>query len=160
LVFADNPRPETLAQGDILEEVEFFAPRNGGYRDVVRLPGIITSHSCDFTKFLAEREKGSQIDRFPLLVAPLIRTSQFDDKGTAGHARGGRVARYFHLGSELPLSDEDQYVDFWFMQPVAVLELLDITRVASMTDAWQQYLQRSLDRFFAWEDRKAPVEAP
>jgi hypothetical protein len=74
VVFADKLRVETLAQGDILEEVEFYAPRNGGYRDTNRLPGIIT-------------------------------------------------------------------------------------RVASMTDEAQQQLQRSLDRFFSWEDRKKPLEA-
>ena len=72
MVLRDGLRSERLAQGDILDEVEFYAPRNGSYRDTNRFPGMITSHSCDFTKFIAERDKGAPIDRFPLLVAPLI----------------------------------------------------------------------------------------
>jgi len=160
VVFRDTVRPEELGQGDILDEVEFYAPREGGYRDTNRLPGIITSLSCDFTKFLAEREKGSPIDRFPLLVAPLVKASLFADAGTLGHARKDRVARYFGVGAVPTLAGgEDHFADFWFMQPVAVPELLETNRVASMTDEWQLRLQRSLDRFFSWEDRKKPLGA-
>jgi hypothetical protein len=72
----------------------------------------------------------------------------------AGNARADHVPRYLYIGDEL---GEDHFVDFWFMQPVAVLELLATDRLASMTDYWQQRLQRSLDRFFSWEDRKKPI---
>jgi hypothetical protein len=141
-----------------LEEVEFFRPRNGSYQDTVRAPGIITSHSCDFTKFQILQKKNQPVDRFPLLVAPLIKRSQFPDAGTAGHAVAGRVARYFHIPNEPPLDHDHHFADFWFMQPVAALELLSSVRLASMTDEWQMRLQRSLDRFFSWEDRKKPLE--
>ena len=156
MVLRDGLRPERLAQGDILDEVEFYAPRNGSYRDTNRFPGMITSHSCDFTKFVAERGKGAPIDRFPLLVAPLIKEAQID-RGTAGHARAGRVARYFYLGEEY--AGEGHILDFWFMQPVAALELLELTREASLTDEWQTRLQRGLDRFFSREDRKKVVDS-
>lgn len=99
------------------------------------------------------------MDRFPLLVAPLLKRSELSDAGTAGHAIAGRVARYFYIPDEPSLDGERHLVDFWFMQPVAVAELLGIRRRASMTDAWQQRLQRGLDRFFSWEDRKKPLEA-
>jgi hypothetical protein len=144
----------------MLEQVEFFFPRNGSYRDTVWAPGVITSHSCDFTKFLAEQAKGSSnIDRFPLLVAPLIRRDQMPNKSIAGSAAADRVPRYFYVPDDEDDS-KDLFVDFWFMQPVAVLELLGIGRVASMTDEWQACLQRGLDRFFSWEDRKKPLGQP
>lgn len=148
-------RPEALAQGDILESYDFFRPQGGTYKDVVRLPAAVLSHSCDFTKFRADEEKGREhLDRFPLLVAPVITASQIADPGMRGHAAADRVPRYFHLPPEPPLDSEDRFVDFWFIQPAAVFELLAITRVASMTDNAQQHLQRGLDRFFSWEDRK------
>jgi hypothetical protein len=157
LVLADELRPQALAQGDIVEDVEFYAPRNGTYQPTVHAPGVITSHSCDFTKFAKAREKGRPVDRWPLLVAPLVKASEMDDKGIVGHARRDRVARYLFLPAEPPLSEE-HLVDYWFMQPVAVLELLATLRLASMTDEWQRRLQRSLDRFFSWEDRKKSLD--
>ena len=63
----------------------------------------------------------------------------------------------FHLPADGPLSDEDRFVDFWFMQPVAVFELLETTRLASMTDLWQRRLQLAIDRHFSWENRRDPV---
>jgi hypothetical protein len=156
-VYRDTPREEELAQGDILESFEFFRPLKGTYKDVVRLAGAVVSHSCDFTKFRADREKGrDRLDQFPLIVAPVVKASELPDQGTAGNAKAGRVARYFHLPPGPPL-DDDYLIDFWFMQPAAVLELLDIPRVASMTDQWQLYLQRGLDRFFSWEERRRPI---
>ena len=157
-VFTAAPRPESLAQGDVLEQVEVFRPRRGGYQDTVWAPGTIASHSCDFTKFRADEDRGrAGLDLFPLLVVPVISMSRIPDAGTAGHARSDRVPRYFHIPPEPPLDSEDHFLDFWFMQPIAVHELLAIRRVASMTDEWQQRLQRGLDRFFSWEDRKRPL---
>jgi len=74
-----------------------------------------------------------------------------------GHALAGRVARYFKLPAEAPLDEEDHLVDFWWIQPVAAVELLTIPRLASLSDVWQRRLQIALDRFFSWEDRKQPV---
>jgi hypothetical protein len=153
-VFFPGPRPQELAQGDLLESVEFFRPKHGSYKDNVWAPGIVVSHSCDFTKFRSDEAKGRQgLDLFPLLVAPALKGSDIPDQDTVGNAKAGRVARYFHLPADGPL-DEDHFVDFWFMQPAAVFELLNIPRVASMSDAWQRRLQRGIDRFFSWEDRK------
>ena len=45
------------------------------------------------------------------------------------------------------------------MQPVAALELLELTREASLTDEWQTRLQRGLDRFFSREDRKKVADS-
>jgi hypothetical protein len=69
------------------------------------------------------------------------------------------VARYCHVPADGPL-ESDHFIDFWWIQPAAVLELLEIPRIASMTDQWQKYLQRALDRFFSWEDRKQTVPGP
>lgn len=157
MVFADGPRPEALAQGDVLADVEFYAPRGGSYQPTVHARGIITSHSCDFTKFEAARAKGLPLDRWPLLVAPLVKASEMD-KDTAGNARADRMPRYFSVGSEAPL-EEEHFADYWFMQPVAIVELLSTDRLASMTDDYQRRLQRSLDRFFSWEDRKKKLDA-
>ena len=84
----------------------------------------------------------------------MIRETELNP-GSAGHARAGRVARYFHIGDEY--GGEGYVVDFWFMQPVAVRELLAASREASLTDEWQTRLQRSLDRYFSREARRAPV---
>lgn len=155
LVFQADPRPEELAQGDILESVEFFRPKSGTYKDTQWALGIVLSHSCEFTKFRADEEKGrANLDMFPLLVAPVIPASSIGDVGTAGHAKKGRVTRYFHLPAAGPLSGEDHFVDFYFMQPVAVFELLGSSRLASMCDEWQERLQIAIDRFFSrTEDR-------
>lgn len=148
-----------MAQGDVLEAVEFFHPVGGSYRDTVTVPGIVVSHSCDFTKFRADARRGREgLDRFPLLVAPVLRAEQIPDPGTRGHAQAGRVARYFHVPPCPPLDETDHFVDFWFIQPAAAFELLDIRRLTSMSDYWQKRLQRALDRFFSWEARKAPLE--
>lgn len=156
MVFADGPRPEALAQGDILADIEFYAPRGGGYQPTVHAPAVITSHSCDFTKFLAAQAKGRAVDRWPLLAAPLIKASEMD-RDTAGNATADKMPRYFSVGSESPF-EEEHFADYWFMQPVAILELLATDRVASMTDEYQRRLQRSLDRFFSWEDRKRKLD--
>lgn len=105
------------------------------------------------------RRKGEHLDRFPLLVAPVVTASQIPDPGTRGHAAADRVPRYFHLLAEAPLDDEDRFIDFWFIQPAAVLELLAISRLTSMTDTANQHLQRGLDRFFSWEDRRKTLGA-
>ncbi len=158
MVFAEGLRPQELAQGDILADVEFYAPRGGGYQPTEHARGVITSHSCDFTKFAAAREKERAVDRYPLLVAPLIKASEMD-ADTAGNARADKMPRYFSLGDESPF-EEEHFADYWFMQPVAVLELLATQRLASVTDEYQTRLQRSLDRFFSWEDRKRKLDAP
>jgi hypothetical protein len=69
------------------------------------------------------------------------------------------VARYLYLPAEEPFADEGRLVDFWWVQPVAVFELLNTPRLASMTDDWQRNLQIALDRFFSWENRREPVPA-
>lgn len=159
-VFEAAPRLEELAQGDLLESIEFFHPKKGSYKDTVWLSGMVLSHSCDFTKFRADEKKGrANLDRFPLLVAPVIDESQIPDAGTVGHAKRDRVPRYFFLPGEDPLSNEAHFVDFWFMQPVSVFELLNVQRLGSLSDEWQKRLQIALDRFFSWEDRKQPLEA-
>ena len=155
MVFAEGLRPQALAQGDILADVEFYAPREGTYQPTVHAPGVITSHSCDYTKFDAARKRGHPVDRWPLLVAPLVKASELD-RDMAGNARADHVPRYFSLGEEPPF-EEEHFADYWFMQPVAVLDLLATERLASVTDEYQRRLQRSLDRYFSWEDRRAPL---
>lgn len=150
-VFQVSPRPEELAQGDLLESIEFLSPKGKTYRDNKWAKGIVVSHSCDFTKFQADERKGRKnLDLFPLLVAPVIPLSAIPDANTANHARKGRVMRYFHLPSEGPLAEnEDHFADFWFIQPASVFELLDITRLGSMSDEWQMRFQIAIDRFFS-----------
>jgi hypothetical protein len=149
-VFRPDPRPEELAQGDLLESIEFFHPKGGSYRDPISADGIVVSDSCDFTKFRADEEKGrSGLDRFPLLVAPVVPAAAIGDAGAAGHAKAGRVMRYFPIPPQPQLADEHYLVDFWFMQPISVFELLEATRRASMSDEWQRRLQIAIDRFFS-----------
>jgi hypothetical protein len=153
-----SPRAVELAQGDIVEDIEFFRPKAAGYRDTVHLPGIVVSHSCDFTKFKADEDAGrTGLDQYPLLVTAVSRESSIADAGTRGHAQAGRVARYLYLPAEAPFADEGRLVDFWWIQPVAVFELVNTRRLASMTDEWQRNLQIALDRFFSWENRRQPV---
>lgn len=155
-------RPEELAQGDVLESVEFFRPKAQSYRDPVWAPGIVVSHSCDFTKFRADERRGREhLDRFPLLTAPVVSESDIADSGTTGHAKSGRVPRFFFLPAEDgPLSEEAHFVDFWFIQPVAIFELLDVRRLGSLSDEWQLRLQIAIERFFSWTDRRKAVEIP
>ena len=89
----------------------------------------------------------------------MIPAAAIPDGGVRGHAKAGRVARYFHIPEAGPLTG-DHFADFWFIQPAAVVELLPIKRLASLEDGWQKYLQRALDRFFSWEDRKELVPPP
>lgn len=120
------------------------------YKDTQWASGIILSHSCNFTKFRAdERYDRANLDMFPMLVAPVVPASSIGDEGTTGHAKKGRVRRYFHLPAEAALANEDHFVDFYFIQPVAVFELLAMARLASMSDAWQERLQIAIDRFFS-----------
>ena len=115
------------------------------------------SHSCDFTKYKRDEQAGREnLDLFPLLVTAVSRASRIPDASVVGNVRAGRVARYFHLPGEAPL-EEEHLVDFWWIQPVAVWELLATARLASMTDLWQRRLQLALARAFSWEDRKQPV---
>lgn len=157
MVFAESLRPEALAQGDVLADVEFYAPRERSYQPTVHAPCVVTSHSCDYTKFDADRKRGRPLDRKPLLVAPLVKASELD-AAMVGNLRADRVPRYFSLGDESPFAEE-HFADYWFMQPVAVLDLLDTERIASVTDEYQKRLQRSLDRFFSWEDRRKSLDA-
>lgn len=161
-VYLADLRPERLAQGDVVENYEFFRPKGGTYKDNVWAPAVVLSHSCDFTKYTMDAERGREnLDMFPLIVAPVMTGAQIRDKGTLGNARSDRVARYFYLPPESPLDEDEHLIDFWFMQPAAVEELLAIRRVASMTDDWQGRLQIGLDRFFSWTDRrKALDDAP
>jgi hypothetical protein len=149
--FQASPRLEELAQGDLLESVEFLSPKGKTYKDNQWAKGIVLSHSCDFTKFQADERKGRKnLDLFPLLVAPVVPCSAIPDTNTANHARKGRVMRYFHLPNEGPLAaEEDHLVDFYFIQPASVFELLDIARLGSMSDEWQVRLQIAIDRFFS-----------
>jgi hypothetical protein len=158
-VYLASPRAEELAQGDVVEIYEFFRPKAGTYKDTVHAPAVVLSHSCDFTKYRMDEEQGrAGLDLFPLIVAPVLGASMIPDRGTVGHAVRDRVARYFHLPPEEPLESEDHLIDFWFMQPAAVEELLSIRRVASMTDEWQQRLHVGLDRFFSWTDRRQQLD--
>ena len=160
-VYRDRPRDESLAQGDVLESYEFFRPKSGTYNDTVWAPAIILSHSCDFTKFRADEAKGrDQLDRFPLIAGPIIAADEIPDAGARGLAKKGEIARWLYLPGDsrqdAPLND-DHFVSFWFMQPVAVFDLLGIRRLASMGDDWQIYLQLGIDRQFSWLNRKQPV---
>jgi hypothetical protein len=95
----------------VVESYDFFRPKAGTYTDVVQAPAVVLSHSCDFTKYRIDEERGlSGLDMVPLIVAPVVRASQIPDPGTVGHARRDRVSRYFHLPPEEPLESEDHFV--------------------------------------------------
>lgn len=139
-------RAEPVNQGDLFADIPFVIPR-GDDREREDLVGMVISHDCDCDKFFTERDRGrlEHPDRFPITMAPVFRVEELQG-GQDGDARAGRIRRFFYLPPED--EREDLVVDLWFEQPVAMTQLLDRDRMASLSDEYVQRLHIQL-----WELR-------
>lgn len=121
-----------LNQGDVLRGVPFLV-RRAGDLDRIEANGLITSNSCDYDKFAETRNKleRNQMLRWPLAVAPLSDLS-IVSPAAAGDVRNYRHLRYFYLPREG--SQSQQMADMWHEQPVPIVTLERLERIACLSD--------------------------
>lgn len=132
-------RPEQIAQGDIFKDVPFHN-RVGGNLETWVMPGLVTSHSCDATKFFelrATTPTGPVVESWPVTMAP-IHDPALLIGGNARHAAAGRMKRYFPL-PDLP-DHPPMVADLYLEQPIPAVLLLGLERVASLSDDYQTRL--------------------
>jgi hypothetical protein len=126
-------KPEgKLNQGDLLRNVPFLM-RRGGDLSRQEANGLITSNSCDYDKFVELRAKLDRNQRlaWPLSVAPLSGL-EILSSAAAGDARAGRHRRFFYVPRESSL--QEQIADMWHEQPIPIVILERLDRVASLSD--------------------------
>jgi len=118
------------------------------------VPGLVLSHSCDIDKYDEQKHKlaGNAQKRWPVQMVPLMTPSGFD-KGTLGDVRAGRHHRYFLLPKEGP--HQDLLADFWLAQPVPLLVVKSLQRVATLSE---EYLAKLWTHAFVVTTRKKPSE--
>jgi hypothetical protein len=131
-------RNEPLNQGDIFKEVPFTSPHGDDRRTLI-MEGMVTSHDCDCDKYFHEVNKGAvdNPDGWPVIVVPVYPIEQLQG-GQDGNARLGKIRRWFYLPAD---QGRSEYVaDFWFEQPIPIVQLLARERVASLSHEWRQRL--------------------
>ena len=131
-----------LNQGDVFERVRFVGRvADRDEVDVAELKGLVVAHSCDCDKFEEATEKGDLTDeelaRWPVAVAPL-ESAEILSTSNLGHARSGRMPRYFFLPEEDGL--EAMLADMWRVQPIPWTELAACERLATLSVTWQKRL--------------------
>lgn len=120
-------RPDRVNQGDIFRAVSFPVPPAGD-------PplGMVISHDCDIDKFLAPKTPLPDRARAAFTVTAAVVHPVDDLAGSRpGDVRADRMPRYLFLPAENDL--EDLCVDLWTEQPVRMVDLLDCTRVSSIS---------------------------
>lgn len=138
-----GPAEERLNQGDLFSKVAVVIPRAVRVRRQRRRQSLalVTSHDCDCDRYKRAVEKGQGPDvlrRFPLLVAPVHPIAELADEGLHGDIRKARVPRYFHIPAEDEC--EEMVADLWFEQPVPAMELLQLRRMATLSEEWKRHL--------------------
>lgn len=118
------------------------------------LPGLVTSHSCDIDKYEEEKHglSGNQKKAWPVSVAPLFSLETLS-AGQAGDVRSSRHRRFFHIPREGP--NREMMADLWFEQPVPLVLLLPLSRMATLSPEW---LARLWTHAFVGLTRKDPAE--
>jgi hypothetical protein len=134
--FLDALRTEAVAQGDVVDGIEYRVPGLGPASGLV----LVVSHSCEYTK-AAENQPLR-----PLLISPVVGLVELPD-GQGGLVARGQVARYWPLPTNGPLTP--CAADFASIQPVLASELLDGTRIASMDENGQHLLVARLLEFLS-----------
>ena len=128
-------------QGDVFRDVPF----NGFLSD-----GIITSHDCVLDKYLDGKPPlaPAEAELFVVSVAPVHALDLLSD-GRRSAARAGDMPRYFYLPEED--GRPELVADLYLEQPIRFAELLDCTRVTSLSPEWlarlwQQFLRLRLGK--------------
>jgi hypothetical protein len=146
-------RPEkALNQGDIFPNVPFYSRQVDGSFTLLTVPGLVLTHSCDIDKYDEVKGKlsGNQKKRWPIQMLPLLSPADLD-KGALGDTKAGRHKRYFFI----PKEDRHQELvaDFWLAQPVPILDIQKLTRLATLSE---EYLARLWSHAIVAVSRKEP----
>lgn len=142
-----------LNQGDVLANVPFYVRQEHG-NTLVPAPGLVLSHSCDIDKFDEEKHKlaGNVRKRWPVQMIPLMSPAAMD-QGALGDTKAGRHKRYFYIPKEG--HHQELVADFWLAQPVPLVVLKSLQRLATLSD---DYLARLWTHSFVAISRKQPTE--
>lgn len=121
-----------------MRAVPFIDRKDLGAKDLVTVPGLVVSHSCDIDKYdeVKHRLGGNEKKAWPVTVVPLLSPDQMDE-GVLGDVRAHRHHRYFHLPHEGP--NQELVTDLWRIQPVPRMALMRLDRVGTLSD---DYLHR------------------
>lgn len=133
--------PEDVFQGDLFSDVEIFVPKLGTTPQVERMPVIVASHDCEWTKV---QGRGPE---YPLHVVPLRRVEAFKSTGQDGLIRQGRIRYLFYLPADGPVATEFA-ADLRLTQPLSAGELTLDNYIASMGPLPKKALQGALTVFF------------
>lgn len=142
-----------LNQGDVLANVPFYGRQEHG-NELVTVPGLVLSHSCDIDKFdeVKHTLTGNQRKRWPVQMLPLMTPAALD-KGALGDTKGGRHRRYFYIPKEG--HHQELVADFWLAQPVPLVVLKRLQRLATLSD---EYLAKLWTHAFVAISRKEPTD--
>lgn len=142
-----------LNQGDIWANVPFYARQLHSNKLVV-LPGLVLSHSCEIDKFdeLKDKLTGNEQKRWPVQMVPLMNLGALDD-GQKGDVKAGRHRRFFYIPKEG--RHHEMVADFWQAQPVPLLVVKGLNRVATLSD---EYLAQLWTHAFVAVSRKKPSD--
>lgn len=149
-----GPPEGGLNQGDVIAGVPFYSRQDHGQGTLVVAPGLVFSHSCDLDKYDEEKSKldGNQRKRWPVQMLPLVSPATFD-RATLGDVRAGRQRRFFLLPKEG--RHQELVADFWLAQPVPLLVVKSLNRVATLSD---EYLAKLWTHAFVTMTRKKPSD--
>lgn len=116
----------------------FIVRKDLGAKDLVTVPGLVLSHSCDVDKYdeVKHRLGSNEKSAWPVTLAPLLSTNQMDE-GVLADVRAGRHHRYFHLPHEG--THQELIADLWRIQPVPRMAITRLERVGTISD---DYLHR------------------
>lgn len=131
-------RDQQLNQGDIFEDVPLLTV-DGADRPPKIARGMVVSHDCDCDKYFNEVQRGRATgpELWPATVAPVYDLTELRG-GQSGDARAGRIKRFFYIAPEGNFGE--MVADLWFEQPVSIAQLIELPRVASLSDDWLKRL--------------------
>jgi hypothetical protein len=141
-----------IFQGDIFRDVEIMVPRRAGTTpDVERVPVMVVSHDCEWTKVAARGPA------YPLHVAPLRELRAFEESGQDNLVREGRIRYLLYLPAAGAVHGE-YALDLRLLQPIAAGELFNgaAEYVTSLGPEMKKALQGALIVFFT--DRRPRTE--
>jgi len=147
-----GPPDGPLNQGDVIAGVPFYI-RQDHSRELVSVPGLVYSHSCDIDKYDETKHSltGNQKKRWPVQMIPLLSPKNVD-AGALGDVKAGRHRRYFYLPKESP--HHELVADFWLAQPIPLLVVQGLQRVATLSD---EHLAKLWTHSFVAVSRKDPA---
>lgn len=146
-----------LNQGDVLRAVPFIDRKDLGAKDLVAVPGLVVSHSCDVDKYdeVKHRLEGNAKKSWPITMVPLLSPDQMDET-VLGDVRAHRQHRYFHIPREA--QHQELVADLWRIQPVPRMALMRLERVGTLSDDYLHRLWAALVVLFTRVDPQVLLE--